>query len=280
MALSFPIPFTKMSGAGNDFILIDHRTPFLASIEAMQVFARAVCEHKFSVGADGLILIENAADADFRWQFINADGSIAEMCGNGARCAARFAFAKGIAPATMRFHTLAGIIEAEVVGSGARLKMTPPHSPQLDETITIEGQPQTVHSLNTGVPHAVLFMADNAQAPVLEWGRALRFHAHFQPAGTNVNFVQQLGGNRLSVRTYERGVEGETMACGTGAVAAAIIAGMLGQVQPPVAVVTSGREELIIHYRLAGGAVDEVYLEGPANIVYEGQLHPEALRRM
>lgn len=280
MALSFPIPFTKMSGAGNDFILIDHRTPFLRDIEAMQGLARAVCERKFSVGADGLILIENAADADFCWQFINADGSIAEMCGNGARCAARFAFAKGIAPAKMRFHTLAGIIEAEVVDHAVKLKMTPPHSPRLNETITVGGQPQTVHSLNTGVPHAVLFMEQNHEAPVLEWGRTIRFHAHFAPAGTNVNFVQHLGANRLSVRTYERGVEGETMACGTGAVASAIIAGMLGQVAPPVAVTTSGREELIIHYRLAGGAVDEVYLEGPANVIYEGQLHPEALRRM
>ncbi len=280
MALSFPIPFTKMSGAGNDFILIDHRTPFLPSVEAMQDFARAVCEHKFSVGADGLILIENAAGADFRWQFINADGSIAEMCGNGARCAARFAHAKGIAPARMRFQTMAGIIEAEVVGEGVRLKMTPPHRPRLNETITLDGQPRTVHSLNTGVPHAVLFMEDNTAAPVLEWGRAIRFHEHFQPAGTNVNFVQHLDGNRLSVRTYERGVEGETMACGTGAVASAIIAGILGQVAPPVAVTTSGREELIIHYRLAGGAVDEVFLEGPANFIYEGRLHPEALRRM
>ncbi|MEW6594479.1 MAG: diaminopimelate epimerase [Thermodesulfobacteriota bacterium] len=280
MALSFPIPFTKMSGAGNDFILIDHRTPFLPSIEAMQGFARAVCEHKFSAGADGLILIEKAEDADFCWQFINADGSIAEMCGNGARCAARFAFAKGIAPARMRFATLAGIIEAEVVGEGARLKMTAPHSPRLKETINVDGQPQEVHSLNTGVPHAVLFVADNAQAPVLEWGRTIRFHQHFQPAGTNVNFVQHLGGNHLSVRTYERGVEGETMACGTGAVAAAIVAGMLGKVAPPVSVITSGREELLIHFRLAGVGAEEVFLEGPANFIYEGQLHPEALRRM
>ena len=280
MALSFPIPFTKMSGAGNDFILIDHRTPFLPNIPAMQGFARAVCERKFSVGADGLILIENAGDADFRWQFINADGSIAEMCGNGARCAARFAYEKGIAPAKMRFATLAGIIEAEVVDHAVKLRMTPPHSPRLGETISVEGQPQTVHSLNTGVPHAVLFMADNAQAPVLEWGRTIRFHQHFQPAGTNVNFVAPLGGNHLSVRTYERGVEGETMACGTGAVASAIIAGLLGQVQPPVTVTTSGREELIIHYCLAGGVADEVFLEGPANVIYEGQLHPEALRRM
>ncbi|MFZ5761752.1 MAG: diaminopimelate epimerase [Thermodesulfobacteriota bacterium] len=280
MTLNFPIPFAKMSGAGNDFILIDHRTPFLTSVEAMQAFARAVCEHKFSVGADGLILIEKATDADFRWQFINADGSIAEMCGNGARCAARFAFAKGIAPARMRFHTLAGIIEAEVVDHAVKIRMTPPHNPRLHESLVVDGQPRTVHSLNTGVPHAVLFMEENAQAPVFEWGRIIRFHDHFAPAGTNVNFVEHLGGNRLSVRTYERGVEGETLACGTGAVASAIIAGLLGKVEPPVAVTTSGREELVIHYRLTGEAAEAVFLEGPANFIYEGQLHPEALRRM
>ena len=280
MALSFPIPFAKMSGAGNDFILIDHRVPFLESVDAMQAFARAVCERRFSAGADGLILIENAAGADFGWQFINADGSIAEMCGNGARCAARFAHARGIAPATMRFQTLAGLIEAEVVGAGVRLKMTPPGNARLDLTLDIEGQAQVVHHLNTGVPHAVLFVTDNATAPVLEWGRLVRYHPQFQPAGTNVNFVEHLGGDRLLVRTYERGVEGETMACGTGAVAAAVLAGMKGMVRPPVTVVTSGREELAIHFSLAGQAVEAVQLEGPASFIYDGQLHPEALRRM
>lgn len=280
MALSFPIPFTKMSGSGNDFILIDHRRPFLDSVAEMQRFARAVCERKFSAGADGLILIENDAEADFRWHFINGDGSLAEMCGNGARCAARFAHAKGIAPAAMRFRTVAGTIDAEVVGHGARIKMTPPNSVQLELTLGIGEQDAVLHHINTGVPHAVLFMADNDAAPVFEWGRIVRYHQHFQPAGTNVNFVQRLGDNRLSVRTYERGVEGETMACGTGAVAAAIIAGLLGHVEPPVRVVTSGKEELVIHFRVAGGAAQDVYLEGPANFIYEGVLHPEALRRM
>lgn len=277
MTMQFPIDFTKMSGTGNDFILIDHRTPFLAR-EEMPAFARAVCERRVSAGADGLILIEQSETADFRWQFLNADGSWAEMCGNGARCAARFAFALGIAPARMRFETVAGLIEAEVTGQSVKLKMTAPTDLRLEEKLMVNGQEQVVHSLNTGVPHAVLFMADVHQAPVLEIGRALRFHEHFQPAGTNVNFVQQQPGNGLIVRTYERGVEGETLACGTGAVAAAIIAGLLGKVQPPVAVTTSGGEQLTIHYTLAGQEIAEVYLEGPANFIYEGRLHAEALR--
>ena len=190
MNIQFPIDFTKMSGTGNDFILIDHRTPFL-SREEMPAFARAVCERRISVGADGLIFIEHSEAADFRWQFLNADGSWAEMCGNGARCAARFAHARGIAPARMRFETVAGLIEAEVTGQSVKLKMTAPTGLRLQEKLTVNGQEQVVHSLNTGVPHAVLFMEDIRQAPVLEWGRAIRFHEHFQPAGTNVNFVQQ-----------------------------------------------------------------------------------------
>ncbi len=275
--MQFPIEFTKMSGTGNDFIFIDHRTPFLDR-EEMPAFARAVCERRVYVGADGLIYIEKSESADFRWQFLNADGSWAEMCGNGARCAARFAHDRGIAPARMRFETVAGLIEAEVTGQSVKLKMTAPTGLHLEEKITINGQEQVVHSLNTGVPHAVLFMDNIQQAPVQEWGRAIRFHEHFQPAGTNVNFVQQQGGNGLSVRTYERGVEGETLACGTGAVASAIIAGLLGKVRPPVTVTTSGGEELIIHYALAGQEISGVYLEGPAHFIYEGQLHSEAIR--
>jgi diaminopimelate epimerase len=276
MTMQFPIEFTKMSGTGNDFILIDHRTPFLRR-EEMPAFARAVCERRFSVGADGLIFIEHSETADFRWQFLNADGSWAEMCGNGARCAARFAHDHGIAPARMRFETVAGLIEAEVTGQSVKLKMTAPTGLRLHEKLSVNGQERVVHSLNTGVPHAVLFMEDIQQAPVLDLGRLIRFHEHFQPAGTNVNFVQQAG-NSLIVRTYERGVEGETLACGTGAVAAAIIAGLLGQMQPPVAVTTSGGEQLTIHYTLAGQEISGVYLEGPANFIYEGRLHAEAIR--
>ena len=276
MTIPFPIDFTKMSGTGNDFILIDHRTPFLTR-EEMPGFAKAVCERRVSAGADGLIFIEKSESADFRWQFLNGDGSWAEMCGNGARCAARFAHAKGIAPPRMRFETVAGLIEAEVTGQSVKLRMTAPNGLRLHEKLLVNGHEQLVHSLNTGVPHAVLFVEDIQQAPVMELGRAIRFHEHFQPAGTNVNFVQQQA-TGLVVRTYERGVEGETLACGTGAVAAAIIAGLLGQVRPPVSVTTSGGEQLIIHYALADQEIGDVSLEGPAHFIYEGRLHAEAIR--
>lgn len=263
-----------MSGAGNDFIIIDHRRPFLAE-EEMADFAKMVCRRKFSVGADGLIFIENSTKADFRWQFFNGDGSRAEMCGNGARCAARFAYIKGISPARMRFLTMAGVIEAEITNQAVRIRMTPPVDLLLNREIEIDGELQLIHTVNTGVPHALLLLADLAEAPVKKWGGFVRYHKLFQPAGTNVNFVQCVNDNELRIRTYERGVEEETMACGTGAVAAAIIGGILQKVRPPVKIITSGGGELIIDFKLTGHSesmISDLFLEGAADFIYEGQL--------
>jgi diaminopimelate epimerase len=289
MNLQFPIPFTKMSGTGNDFIIIDHRQPFLNGID-LAGFVSAVCRRKFSVGADGLILIEESERADFSWQFFNGDGSVAEMCGNGARCAARFAYEKKIAPAAMRFETLAGTIEAAVNDDGqgsVKIRLTNPEDIVLNRELTVDGAMKTLHSVNTGVPHTVCLVEDVQTVPIVDWGRPVRYHELFSPAGTNVNFVQRLTNNSLHVRTYERGVEDETMACGTGAVASAIIAALLGEVEPPVQVTTSGGEQLGIHFKLLSGtgagaavSVGEVYLEGPAHLVYEGYLEAEGLQPM
>ncbi len=264
-----------MNGAGNDFIIIDHRKAWLAKADQPK-FARLICRHKFSVGADGLILIEDDEQADFRWQFYNADGSLAEMCGNGARCAARYAHEHKIAPAKMRFKTIAGIIEAEIRGRAVRIKMTNPVDLRLDERLEIDGVERLLHHINTGVPHVVYFVDDITTAQVQEWGRNIRFHAHYQPAGTNVNFVRQTA-DGLYIRTYERGVEDETMACGTGAVAAALIKGLKGAASPTT-IITSGGDELIIHFQIdKNQRIDNVYLEGGATIVYEGLLTPEAV---
>ena len=272
----FPIPFIKMSGAGNDFILIDNRHPVIVP-EAMSALAAAVCRRKFSVGADGLILIEPSEQADFRWQFFNADGSTAEMCGNGARCAARFAFMQGIAPKKMRFETLAGIIEAEISGSEVAVKMTEPVNLHLHQTIEVNNAPLELHSINTGVPHAVFFVDDIEETDVCGLGRAIRQHQAFAPAGTNVNFVQQRG-SAFKVRTYERGVEDETLACGTGAAASAIIAALLGQTAPPVEIITSGGDRLSIAFTLGNSSqIDNVSLQGPARMIYAGELTEEAL---
>jgi diaminopimelate epimerase len=278
----FPVPFVKMSGTGNDFILIDHRKPLIEP-GSMSVFAAAVCRRKFSVGADGLILLEHSEQADFRWRFFNADGSVAEMCGNGARCAARFAFMQGIAPAKMRFETLAGIIEAEISDSEVAVKMTEPRDLRLHQTISVNSAPLVLHSLNTGVPHAVVFVDNIEETDVRSLGQAIRYHEAFQPAGTNVNFVQKRG-DAFKVRTYERGVEDETLACGTGSAASAIIAALLGQAASPVEIITSGNDRLLILFELgevkAGGTgpiVYNVFLKGPARIIYAGELRSEAL---
>lgn len=272
----FPVPFVKMSGTGNDFIIIDHRKPLIGR-EAMAEFAALVCRRKFSAGADGLILIEDSDQADFKWLFFNADGSVAEMCGNGARCAARFAYMHGIAPARLCFETLAGIIEAQVADINVSVKMTDPGDVQMHRQITVDDEIILLHTVDTGVPHAVLFVDDIAQVDVCAQGSRIRHHETFMPAGTNVNFVQKQG-NGFKVRTYERGVEDETLACGTGAVAGALIVALLDQSASPVEIITSGGDQLTIVFDLKeNGSVENVFLKGPAHVVYKGELNAEAL---
>lgn len=277
MKLDFPISITKMSGAGNDFIIIDHRAGFIPEPYQPQ-FAQLVCRHSFSVGADGLILIEDSATEDFEWRFYNKDGSVAEMCGNGARCAARFAWRRGIAGRKMRFATLAGVIAAELIGEQehVRIGMTEPFDYRDSMLIHLGESEKEVFFVNTGVPHAVVFV-DSDNTPVEKWGRTLRYHEQFEPAGTNANFVKIIEDGQLLVRTYERGVEAETMACGTGVVAAAIVAARQGLAESPVDVTTSGGEQLVVQFRLEDTGVLDVHLQGPARIIYEADLSAEAL---
>lgn len=279
MAVEFPIPFVKMSGTGNDFIIIDHRQPLVPEAE-QQDFVRRVCRRMFSVGADGLIFIEDSKEADFSWRFYNGDGSVAEMCGNGARCAARFAYLNNIAGKQMSFATQAGIITAEILAEEEEvsLLMTPPFDFRTGLRIPLDGEEKELSFMNSGVPHVVLFMDQGEEIPVKKWGREIRFHPLFQPAGTNVNFVQPLADGSLRVRTYERGVEDETMACGTGAVAGALWAAIGQMAHSPVAVTTSGGDLLTIKFELqAGPQAENVYLQGPARIIYEGKLTAESL---
>lgn len=274
--VGFPLPFWKMSGAGNDFIIIDHRQPRIPP-HAMSEFARKICRRKFSVGADGLFLLEPSTKADFSWRFFNADGSEAEMCGNGARCVARFAYMNGMAAARMRFETLAGIVDAAVSDTQVTIGMPTPHSLALDLHLAEPAPGLVVHSINTGVPHLVVFVPSLDQVDVVGLGRQLRHHQRFAPAGTNVNFVEQMG-QGVRVRTYERGVEDETMACGTGAVAAALVASAKGYAQSPVLVTTAGGVDLNVLWSSAPEKqYRQVQLKGPAHLIYRGELTPEAL---
>ncbi len=277
MNLDFPIPMTKMSGAGNDFVVVDHRSLFIPEARQAQ-FAQLICRRRFSVGADGLILIENDHELDFSWRFYNNDGSVAEMCGNGARCAARFAYRHGIAGRNMRFRTLAGVIEAEIIGEQEHVsvRMTDPFGYRNGMFVALDSLQHEVFFINTGVPHAVVFV-DSDQAPVRQWGRILRYHEQFAPAGSNANFVKVQDDGSLLVRTYERGVEDETMACGTGVVAAAIVAAQQGIVEPPVDVTTTGGESLLVQFTLIDDRITDVYLQGAARLIYQAELSAEAL---
>lgn len=269
------IPFMKMSGSGNDFILIDHREPFLKE-DRLKDFVQKVCRRRVSVGADGLILIERSEKADFKWRFYNSDGSEPEMCGNGGRCAARFAHLKGISGPSLKFETLAGILSATVDGKRVKLEMTKPFGLKLDENLHVDGKKEVFSFINTGVPHAVLFREDLEKLNVVKIGRAIRRHSHFAPAGTNVNFVRVEKGDLLSVRTYERGVEDETLACGTGVVASALIVAFKGLVKSPVSVKTRGGEMLAVHFEIGGKKVKRVFFEGEVHIIYEAEMWEEA----
>ena len=278
------IPFWKMSGSGNDFILIDNRTNVVPH-EGIAPFIQKVCARGLSVGADGLILIEPSKKADFAWHYYNADGGEAEMCGNGSRCAARFAHLNGVVSTPkMRFETLAGIIEAEVKDDRARVKLTDPSDLRLDLKVQLEGKEYVGHFLNTGVPHLVFPVDDVEKIDVVDLGRAGRNHALFAPKGTNVNFVsiggQAPGARRptpiVYIRTYERGVEGETLACGTGAVATALVLGALGRSRSPVSLMTRGGILLTVDYSWDGKSFSNVHLEGDAKVVFVGEMWEEA----
>ena len=278
MNLDILFPITKMSGSGNDFILIDNRSKVVPDSE-MTSLTRSLCRRMVSVGADGLIFIEPSDRYDFKWRFFNADGSEAEMCGNGGRCAARFAFLKGIAGKEMTFETLAGPIRAWVDGAVVKLQLTSPKDQRLNLQIELDGKTIDFDFLNTGVPHTLIWVEDSEKADVTRLGPKIRFHEYFKPAGTNVDFVQLTPAGLLSLRTYERGVEGETLACGTGAVAAAAVAFLKNRLASPVRVRTRGGEILTVYLEgQAGQGIEQVYLEGAVRLVFQGEVFKEALK--
>ncbi len=269
------IPFYKMSGCGNDFIIVDNRDNRVDLADNAD-FIPKVCRRAMSVGADGFILIEDSADADFRWRFYNADGSVAEMCGNGARCVARFAFLNGIAGSEMRFETDAGVVSASVQESLVKLKMTDPVDLKTDWSLPMSTGLLQLSSVNTGVPHVVATVDDIDGVDVVSLGREIRYHDAFAPAGTNANFVSMLSDNMLAIRTYERGVEGETLACGTGAVAGAIVTAVTRNLPSPIALKTRSGGYLTIHFKHEAGRFSHVYLEGDARLIYTGDLSEDA----
>jgi diaminopimelate epimerase len=271
-----PIAFWKMNGSGNDFILIDNRDGKIAEKD-MRRLAEGICRRRESIGADGAIFVIDSERYDFAWRFFNADGSEAEMCGNGSRCVARFANLKGIAGKSMAFETLAGPIYAEVTDRIVKVLMPVPSGLKIDIGIPFEPGWLSADFINTGVPHVVVQVEDLRNHPVFEQGRAIRYNSVFSPEGTNANFFKSKGPDSIELRTYERGVEDETLACGTGAIASALIANVRGMVSSPVRVATKGGEELKIYFNKKGDSFDRVWLEGGTSIACKGELLEEAL---
>lgn len=265
------LSFVKMNGAGNDFVLIDNREQKVRLTPEQVV---RLCHRQRGVGADGLFLLIPCASgrADWAWQFFNSDGSVAEMCGNGARCFARFVQRLTGSNGNISFETGAGVIRAELQGERVTVTLTSPKDLRLHEQLETANGIQTVHSVNTGVPHAVLFVADADHAMVQALGREIRWHPHFAPKGTNVDFVQVLGRSHIRVRTYERGVEGETLACGTGVTASALVASRVHQFPSPIKVQVQGGDVLEVTFQADRETFSNVRLNGPAEFVFEGKL--------
>lgn len=266
--------FYKMNGAGNDFIVIDNRD---LTISLDEDTIAALCDRHRGIGADGLLAVEPAEKgADYKFRYYNADGGEAEMCGNGARCFGFFtAHLSGEEelPSSVSFETIAGTLTAEILGDDVRIAMSEPKDLETNCPVSIEGFGGVLHSVNTGVPHVVSFVEDLDQTDVFNHGRAIRNHPHFAPNGTNANFAKVLAPDHIAIRTYERGVEDETLACGTGMVACALIHHLLTGVESPVKVDVEGGDTLSIGFQKTGEKTfSNVTLTGPADFVFEGEI--------
>lgn len=271
------IPFFKMNGSGNDFIIINNRENIVEeNIDiSMKDFVVRVCKRALSIGADGMILIENDDEYDFRWRFFNNDGGEVEMCGNGSRCAARFAYLNNISPLNMKFRTLAGIIKAQITGlKTVKVQLTMPTD--YKKELELDGIELKASFINTGVPHVVYFVNDVDSLDVKELGAKTRYHDYFAPEGTNANFAEIIDKENIKIRTYERGVEDETLACGTGSVAAATIAMLNNLVHSPVNVHTKSGNILKVYADAKDGTIRNVFLEGDAKLTYIGTMTEEA----
>lgn len=270
------IEFTKMSGAGNDFIVIDNRN---AIIKDNAAFASKFCDRHWGIGADGLLLVESSKKADYKMMYYNADGSYGGMCGNGGRCIAMFTYLKKIAKANHTFEALDHIYSASINSDNVSLQMKNPIRLKLNQKLRIEKKQIVYHSINTGSPHIVIDISEFNKKTDLEgfdvdrWGKLLRWHKIFAPAGTNVNFIKILKDNVIQIRTFERGVEAETLACGTGSVASAIIACKRWNLRNPINVIPTSKVSLEVNFDNVDKNIQNVRLIGPATITFTGSLN-------
>ncbi len=262
------INFSKMVATGNDFIVVDNRKRALKRVPEL---ARKLCDRKFGIGADGLLLVEKAKAADFSMRILNPDGSEPDMCGNGSRCIALYAKLNKIAPYSMRIETKAGLLNAKVGKSSVKINMTDPKDMKLGIYLTLKKKAYELHYINTGVPHVICFVNDVENLDLISFGSSVRYHKFFAPQGTNVNIVSFKNKRSILARTYERGVEDETLACGTGSVASAVISGVVKGLRSPITVCTRGGD-LKIYFTVKNNIIRNAFLEGQANEVFKGQI--------
>jgi diaminopimelate epimerase len=269
------IDFYKMVAAGNDFVVVGEHLQ--AGSRELAELARNMCDRKYGIGADGILLIEKSKKADAKMRIFNADGSEAEMCGNGARCSALLTKEKTKSKKSkiIKIETKAGIIESEVNKENVKIKLTAPSGTKLNIPIKINNRTLKVNFVNTGVPHAVIFVEGLDKIEVDRLGRIIRYHPEFAPKGANVNFVEVLNDDFIKVRTYERGVEAETLACGTGSSASAIITGIRQKKtgDKRIGVQTKSGEILKVYIEQENNKFKNVWLEGRAKLVYKGRYY-------
>lgn len=270
------IKFVKMSGAGNDFVLIDNRECNYL-IDWIKL-APKICDRRYGVGADGLIVIEKSIRADFKMNYFNSDGSFGGMCGNGGRCSALFAM-ESLSSTSIMFEALDYIYHAELLSEHKiKLKMKPPKSLRLKLNLNLYNQNISYNFIDTGAPHVVIFTDDLPvelqsqidELGIINIGKLIRNHEHFSPEGTNVDFVRIIDKENISIRTYEKGVENETLACGTGAVASAIITTIQKNLISPINVHTRSKEILKISFDKKVDEINKVELIGSAKKIFEG----------
>ena len=258
-----------MVATGNDFVVLDNRKGIIGN--RISGFARQLCDRKSGIGADGLLLIEKSKIADFKMRIFNPDGSEPEMCGNGSCCIALYAKLNKIAPYSMKIETKTGLLSAEAGKANVKIRMTEPKDMRLGIGLKLKNKSYKLHYINTGVPHVVCFVKDVNNVDLASFGRGIRYHKLFKPEGTNVNIVYLKTKASILARTYERGVEDETSACGTGSVAAAIISAIVKGLKPPIMVHTEGGS-LKIYFTLKDYIIGNVFLEGKAREVFKGQI--------
>lgn len=261
--------FSKFTGCGNDFIVVDDRCRLFPSHNRDLV--RRLCHRRFGIGADGLLLLQDSSHADFRMRIFNADGSEAEMCGNGIRCLMAFIESLGHRNSSYQIETMERTVRVERQGCQVAVAMGEAKDLRWHLPLDVLGRNRIGHSLYTGVPHLVIIVENLEEVDVQQEGSVLRYHAAFQPRGTNVNYAA-LGPTGWSYRTYERGVEGETLACGTGATAVALALAKLRQVESPINLRTRSGEEVSVAFQRQGDSFCNIRLIGPATFIFRGTL--------